>query len=481
MTNQVVLSWSVSVAGTSRTPAQAATALAAVPLYANDDADPVLGQFFGLTVEDDVTAPTGTGATRTLTLNATSAVGSPTAPPAFPCHPNTSTPPTLPYALTVAEDLEGSFLVTNGSTNVPSTRSQLATLSDENEVQFAAQPGVTYTIAGVSAGALTISPAYSGETDNSAAVELVPTPIELDETGNLLAAVYSSSPLDSASGSGARTVSISYEDSEGHAGTVVVTLDAGYPVSLTPAAGTIDLAVVTGMHVASVGGFGNSVGQITFASLTETIDDDTQDAAQMKLDTALVYLPPSFFTLAQQTTSQPQMRGDFYVTTGSTWVPTEFDHTGILSPGHVIQFAAQLTETPASPPAGGPLQTLQVTYVIETVAPRGITLTEEYSGRDFNKKSSNENKRSNDLTGLAIEQPTGAFLISPSPAAPPTNAELGTLLGQFINPGIAVPPLNPPLTPMTMSPAPTILSGFFTQTLQLALAVPVTPAPIAYS
>ena len=59
---------------------------------------------------------------------------------------------------------------------------------------------------------------------------------------------------------------------------------------------------------------------------------------------------------------------------------------------------------------------------------------------------------------------------------------LGSLLAQLVNPGIAVPPPNPPLVPTTMLPTPTLLSGFFTQTLQLALAgVPVVPAPIAFA
>ncbi|HEY6357586.1 MAG TPA: hypothetical protein VIX35_05055, partial [Vicinamibacterales bacterium] len=54
--NQIILAFSVATTGTIYTPTQAATKLAAVPLYASAGADPVLGQGFGLTVADDTTA-----------------------------------------------------------------------------------------------------------------------------------------------------------------------------------------------------------------------------------------------------------------------------------------------------------------------------------------------------------------------------------------------------------------------------------------
>ena len=303
MANQLILSWTVSVAGSSRSPAQAAAALEAVELYENTSNDPVLGQFFGLAVASDVTATTSTGATRTLTINMNSALGAPYAPPASPCHPAISTPPVLPYPLTVAEELGGSFLVTNGSTTVATTDNQLPTLSDEDVIQFSEQPGVNYTIVGVAAGFISVSPAYTGQTDNSDAVQMVPAPVTL-------AAVYSSSPLDSLTGSGARTVHLQYNDSLGAPGTVVVDLDGAYPVPIPLAGGTIDIATITSLRVASTGGFGNSVGQITLSSLTDAIlDEDTQDEAQLKLDLALVYLPPSYFALAGPQSSAPQLTG----------------------------------------------------------------------------------------------------------------------------------------------------------------------------
>jgi hypothetical protein len=478
MANQIILSWSVSVAGTSRSPAQAATQLEAAPLYENADNDPVLGTFFGLTVADDVTSATATGATRTLTLNATAALGAPFAPPPSPCHPAISTPPVLPYPLTVAEELDGSFLVTSGSTTVLTTDSQLPTLSDDDVVQFSTQPGVNYEVTAVSAGSITISPAFTGQTADSAAVQIVPAPVTL-------AAVYSSSPLDSLTGSGARTVSISYTDSLGASGTVVVDLDGTYPVQLTLAGGTIDIATVTAMHVASVGGFGNSVGQITLSALaidedtglpTPILEDDTQDEAQMKLDLALVYLPPSYFALSQPQLSAPQLVGDFFVTTGSPNVPTSVDQTPALSAGNTIQFMSEIeNDTPfgAEP----------VLYTVKYVGPKLIILETPYGGFDFLHRPVRPDEGTKSTRGDEVQNlATAAMLIDPSPAAPPPNAALGSLLAQFVNPGITVPPPNPPLDPQTMLPTPTLLSGFFTQTLQLALAgVPVVPAAIAYA
>ena len=470
MPTQLILSWSVSVAGTSRTPSQARDAMdqSNTPLYANPTTDPVLGQFFGLTVDSDMTTTTPGGAERTITLDMT-------APPVFPCHPNTSTPPVLPYPLTVTEDLEGGFLLTNGSTTVPTTDNQLPTLSSTNVVQFAAQPGVSYAIAGVASDHITLSVPFTGQTAESTAVELVPAPVTL-------AAVYSSSPLDSASGSGARTLSLSYEDSLGTPGTVVVSLDGAYPVPITLAGGTIDITTITAMHIASVGGFGSSVGQITVSSLTDVISvDDSQDEAQMKLDLALVYLPPSYFALTGQQSSAPQLTGpigesvDFLVTTDSPSVPTSSDMTSMLSAGNTISFADDET-------LDTPFGTDPVVYVIKYVSPKLIILETAYGGFDRSHRPERPETGTKGVIGKTVQnRATGATLVSPSPAAPPDTTTLASLLAQFVNPGIAVPPPNPPLAPQTMLPAPTLLSGFFTQALQLALATPVTPVAIAFA
>jgi hypothetical protein len=103
-----------------------------------------------------------------------------------------------------------------------------------------------------------------------------------------------------------------------------------------------------------------------------------------------------------------------------------------------------------------------VQYEVATVSPKLVTLTTPFSGE--------------------IDNPvvTDAMLVDPSPAAPPTNAQLAATVGEFVNPGTAVPPPNPPLDPQTMSPSPTVLSGLFAKTIQLALAVPVTQAPVAF-
>ena len=69
--------------------------------------------------------------------------------------------------------------------------------------------------------------------------------------------------------------------------------------------------------------------------------------------------------------------------------------------------------------------------------------------------------------------------MNPSPAAPPTNNQLSGPLAQFVATETAGPPPNPPLDPATV-PVPTFLSGMFAQTLQMALAVPVTPDAITF-
>ena len=469
MANQIILSWTVSVAGTSRTPAQAASAMsqANAPLYANATNDPVLGAFFGLTVASDVTSATATGAMRVLTLNMDSAVGAPRAPAPFPCQPNTSAPPTPPYTLSTPTPIEGDdAFLTNGSPVVQVAQNRYA---DGDVVQFSTEIGVSYTVIGLGAGTITVAPAFTGPTGPSAVVELVPAPVTL-------AAVYSTCPLDSLTGSGARTVSISYEDTLGAPGTVVVDLDGGYPVPVTLAGGTINIAIVTDMHVASVGGFGNSVGQITLSSLSEAIlEDDDQDEAQLKLDTPLVYLPNSYFAIAQPTTSAPQLEGDFLVTTNSPNVPTTVDQTA-LSPGDVIQFAAQ--EEIDTPFGSEP-----VTYEVLYVGPKMIILSTPFSGFDFLHRPVRPDEGTKSTRGDTVQNlATAATLVIPSPAYPPLAAQLAAPLAQFVNPGNAVPPPRQPLAPATMSPAPTLLSGFFTQTLQLALAgVPVVPAAIAFA
>jgi hypothetical protein len=496
MANQIVLSWSVSAAGTSFNPAKTAAALAAVMLYQNPQTDPVLGQLFGLTVEADVTAPTADGATRTLTLNMTPAAGAPLAPPFFPCNPTTATTPVPPYELIALEALPGAFLTVNGSDIVQTEVSQIPSLEHGNRVQFDAQVGVFYEVDTVTSGQITLTTPYLGTTDDDGAAIVKPAPATI-------IAVYSTSPLDTAGvpqiqpvpippGSGAQTVSLTYLDSTG-AGpfTIVAPLAGKAPIPIPLAVGSLDVTTILDFHVASTGAFGNSVGQITLCELngedlaeaeqTTTLGTPTRtefqrvtDLLQTLIDRALVYIPPSYFALAGQQATSPQLEGDFIVTTGSANVPTTEDQTGVLSAGDTIQFIVQLGDAT-------PFGFVETFYTLRAVSPRGVTLETPFTGINrLNRPqlpSLGSNTRGTISTEL-LEFPTAAQLISPQPATPPSDDQLAGPLAQFVNPGVAIPPPGQPLPPTTMSPPPTFLSGFFTQTIQLALAVPVTQATI---
>jgi len=120
-------------------------------------------------------------------------------------------------------------------------------------------------------------------------------------------------------GIGAYTVSISYTDAEGHAGTVSVTLNGRTPVPIVLAPGTLGVAVITTMSITSAGSLGNSMGQITVSVLRAPNDCEppcplpgapggppaspqaTQDALQLQLGLALAYMPNSYYSYAQQT------------------------------------------------------------------------------------------------------------------------------------------------------------------------------------
>lgn len=474
MANQIVLAWTVNVANSPFGPATAATALAAVPLYDNATTDPILGQLFGLTVATDVTAPGAGNATRTLTLNMTSVPGAPTAPPPFPCHPRTSTPPVLPYPLRTTKTLSGSFFPVNGSLVVNTTATQQPSLNVGDSVQFLSQEGIFYTIAIVTSTSITLTAPYTGVTSNTTAFKEVAAPVTN-------AALYSSSPLDTngvattpaiAAGPGARTVSVVYNDSTG-AGpfTATVSLTGKRPAALTLAFGSIDIAVITNIFIATTGSFNNSVGQITLVELTDTLPtilalrtpDEfpaLTDAAQLLIGRQLAYLPPSYFALAQQTAATPQLTGDFIVTTGSTNVPTTVSQVGVLAGGNLIEFASQMGTI----------------YTIASVTAGIVTLTTAYTGLDRRRFNSIERRTEG---GPVIQEPTGAYLIFPSPALPPTNNQLAGPLAQFAQTDVAMPPPNPPLHPAT-STVPTFLSDLFTQTLELALAVSVTPSVITF-
>jgi hypothetical protein len=272
------------------------------------------------------------------------------------------------------------------------------------------------------------------------------------------------------------------------------------PAPVVLAGGSIDIAVITDMFIATTGGFDNSLGEITLVSLTSALPalpsnltpgtgigaaettvgkvgapiprtfKTMTDDAQLLIDRALVYLPPSYFSLAQQGAATPQLAGDFALTTGETSVPTTEDQTGALSAGNIIRFAEQM----------------YIPYTVATVSPKIVTLVEPFSGLDNNNTGTdqvgtNANIKTQGNMGSKLNKKfSGAFLVEPLPAAPPTNDQLSGPLGQFVALETAAPPLNPPLNPHTV-PAPTFLSGLFTRTLQLALAgVPVVPQPITF-
>lgn len=492
MADQIVLAWTVDVAGSSFGPAQAAAALGAVPLYVDPNTDPVLGAQFGLTVGSDTTSTGATTATRTLTLNMTVAAGVPHAPPPFPCHPRTSTPPVLPYPLRTTKTLPGSFFVSQGATNIPTTETQLPSITTGDTIQFLSQEGVFYTVAaGTTATSINLTTAYTGTSGNTGAFKDLAAPV-------VLAAVYSSSDLDTngvattpalVPGAGAQTISIEYIDSLG-AGPFIstVALTGKRPVAIPLQPGSIDIAEIVDMFLATVGGFTNNVGEITLVELSSALPPIPSsatpldfvrltDEAQMLIKNALVYLPPSYFALAQQGVSKPQLPGDFMLTTGSVSVPVTADHSGSLFPGDVLQFAEQMTLDTA-------FGTTDVLYTVATVTPKYITLTTPFTGIDnnftgTNQEGTNSNHGTKGNLGDKITlKPSGAYF--PLQAVPPSNDQLAGPLGQFVALETAAPPLNPPLDPQTV-PVPTFLSGFFTRTLQLSLAgVPVVPQPITF-
>ena len=507
MSDQIILAWTVPVAGSSFGPTQAAAALAAVELYKNDTTDPVLGQFFGLTVADDETTNDATSATRTLTLNMT-AVNSPEAPPPFPCHPRTSTPPELPYPLRTTKTLPGSFFVELGSATVDTTMTQIPSLSAGENIQFLNQQGVVYTVLAVpDAVSITLTTPFTGTTGNTGAFKEVAAPVALDRL-----AIYSSSPLDTndiatvppiPEGPGALVVHITYLDSTG-AGPFDAEADlTGKRPALFDFGETSgeDVAVIVALFVNDVSDFENNIGELTLVSLsgalpdlppdlplgtgigaTETTRGKTSliprtyktmtDEAQLLIDRHLAYIPPSFFALAQQQVSAPPLAGDFIVTTGSTDVPTTEDQTGVLNTGDFIEFAVQ----------PGTL------YEIATVTAKIVKLTTVFLGIDTNNTGlnntpvNNANDTKGNLGDKLLRKPTGAR--SPSVTiTPPSDDQLSWPLGQFTETQVAAPPANPPNTvaPGTV-PVPTFLSDLFTQTIQLALAgVPITPATITFA
>ena len=495
MASKIILAWTVDIANTPIGATQAAARLAAIDLYENDVTDPVLGQLFGLTVDDDATTNDATSATRTLTLNMDNSTNG-QAPPPFPCHPRTSTPPELPYPLRRAVTLPGSFFVTNGSASVATAVTQLPSIEAGDTVQFLSQKGVVYTVLAVpDSTTLTLTTPFTGTSGNTGAFKEVVAPIALDRL-----AVYSTSDLDTdgvsttpaiPAGTGAQTVELTYNDSTG-AGPFAASasLTGKRPAGFTfDDPSSVDVAEILTFVVDNVGSFANSVGQITLVELSDDLPAIPSNAtpldfvrltdeAQLLIEQAVAYMTPSYFAIAQQSTSRPQLEGDFLLTTGSTNVPTSEDQTSVLSQDDVIQFAEQMT-------LNSPFGTTDVLYTIAAVSPGYITLTTPFTGVDNNNTGTNNagtNSNMGTMGNLGAEvqkKRSGAFFAGA--AAPPSNDQLSGPLAQFVALETASPPPNPPGAPATV-PAPTFLSGLFTRTLSMGLkGIPITSATITFS
>jgi hypothetical protein len=409
----------------------------------------------------------------------------------------------LPYPLRTTKTLPGSFFPTLGSTSVPTTMTQLPSLIAGESIQFLSQPGVFYVVAvGITSTSFALTTPFTGTTGPSEAFKEIPAPVALDRL-----AIFSSSDLDTngvattppiPADSGARRVELEYNDSTGAGPFEAEALLTGK----RPAAFVfelpqgIDVAEIVSLVIDDVGGFENNVGQLTLVALSSAlpaippetipgtgkgmIEGTSQaigitntfvmltDEAQLLIDRALAYLPPSYYALAQQGANRPQLAGDFFVTTGSTNVPTEVDLTALLAAGNTLEFASQ--------PG--------VVYTVLQITPKILTLTTAYTGIDDNftgdVPAAKVGTKGNIGTQVQLKR-TGGVRVSPSPAAPPTNDQLSTLLGQFVETQVAAPPPGPPFLPATVPP-PTFLSGIFTRTLQLALAgIPVVPQAITFA
>ncbi|HEY6359184.1 MAG TPA: hypothetical protein VIX35_13120, partial [Vicinamibacterales bacterium] len=345
-----------------------------------------------------VTAPV---ATRTVTLNMTSEPGVPYAPPPFPCRPTgpltppPSAPPTLPYVLTET--------TIDRYTRLPVTT-----------------PAPAAVVAFYSSSTL--------DTDGVATTPAIPA------------------------GSGAQVVGLAYLDSSGGANTIFTKLMGKYPAVVAlpaaPAAG-FDVAEIVQCYLEQSGAFGNSVGEITLAALAAPLPpipaDATPadfpgitDAAQLTITRPLVYLPPSYFALAQQQNSAPQLAGDFWVKQGSPTVLTTVSQIGVLAVTNVVAFAAQ-------PGVEYEVASVSATLVKLTTPYTGLSHAEIAPAAEVHHPAQSVNEEADAVT-------SSAALVSPAQAAPPDNAHLLTLLAEFTVPQTTAPALtyvdaNGPFTP----------------------------------
>lgn len=76
--------------------------------------------------------------------------------------------PTVVFDLFSFVELSGTFSVSNGSSLVTTSSSQVGILSNGSIVAFNAQPGVLYTVTSVSSGAITLNNNYTGSSNSAA-------------------------------------------------------------------------------------------------------------------------------------------------------------------------------------------------------------------------------------------------------------------------------------------------------------------------
>lgn len=465
MANQITLAFSVATASTIYTPAQAAAKLSAVPLFASVGNDPVLGQALGLTVVDDIVSDGG--------VTYTGEAGGPFLPG------ETVTDSPSGGTATVALDLDGVLYFelgtavgtfAHGDTITGSTSGATATVNNAAALggPTPTTPGATRVLvlnmtALISPYAPPPSPCRpTGPVDPppDAPPQLPYTltqttinrytqlPVTTPAPAQYVA-FYSSSELDTdgvsttpaiPAGAGAQIMALEYYDSTG-AGpfAVFAKLMGKFPAPVTLAGGSVDVAQVTQCLIEQVGAFGNSVGQITLCALeaplpaipaTATPEDfpALTDAAQLTIARPLVYLPPSYFALAQQQNSAPQLAGDFVVERGSPTVLTPVSQLSVLAATNVLEFASQ--------PG--------VQYEIASVSATFVKLTTPYTGLSHAElaPAAEDPSPAQSVSDRTDGVLTSAVLVSPSQAAPPDDAHLLTPLSEFTLPQSTVPALT---------------------------------------
>ena len=466
MANKIILAFSISTVSTIYSPAQAATKMSAVNLYTSPGTDPVLGQAFGLTVASDVVSDSGVtytgevsgpflpgeivtdspgGGTATVALDENGMLFfvAGTAAGTF-AHGDTITGGTSGATATVnnAAALGGPTSATPGATRV-------LTLNMTSEPGLPAPPPFpcrpTGPLVPPPAGPQTL-PYTLTETTIDRYTRL---PVTLPAPAAVVA-FYSTSTLDTdgvattpaiPAGSGAQVMTLTYKDSTG-AGpfTVFTKLMGKFPAGVTLHAGSIDVAYITACFIEQTGAFENSVGQITLCALEAALPaipaDATPkdfftgitDAAQLTILRPLVYLPPSYFALAQQQNSAPQLAGDFLVEQDSPTVLTPVSQVGVLAATNVLEFASQ--------PG--------VEYEVASVYATGLKLTTAYTGLSHAEiaPAAEVSHPAQSVSDVADRVVTSASLVSPSQAAPPDSAHLTTLLAEFTLPQTTAPALT---------------------------------------